>query len=1186
MPLSFPPAGLPVPLTLPDPVYGVPRRSSSVVSSPTASSSATAAELPPPATMGGKSSSGLMRRISRGARFPRRRGSANHSHRDQSAGPTVFRRKSENRGIGDSSNVEISDFELEDRDDEVVDDVIDLPGHDRAATAAAPAGLGIYSGRPNVGSAPPPLGGGVAPTRQSILERGTFLTKVSKKRQKTMKFRLDQDSAKVTWESSRTPKHFYIDDVREIRVGAQARNYREEFGLGPAVEPLWFTVIYLGPSRGRSRNLKALHLLAPDAYVFQLWTKSLDSVSRSRIDLMAGLVGTAERSARILWRREMDKKLGAGPARAPEDERVDLADVMAICRKLHINCTEASLRDNFARADGDGNGYLDELEFVDFVTRMKERRDIRAIYQRYLPEGGSELDRTAFFDFLRDSQNVDVDADPEQWAAVFERAAAVRPSKSKGEPPQATEAIAAATETTTTTPSAATTMSAAAFQHYLTSPQNSAIAAGPPPSSRLDRPLNEYFVSSSHNTYLLGRQVAGESSTEAYISALQKGCRCIEIDCWNGGDGKPEVVHGRTLTSSVPFLDCVKVIAKYAFVSSPYPLIISLEVHCDAEQQRVMTDIMKAEFGDRLVLRPLEDHHGTLPSPEELRGKILIKVKAPMEAAAEERALPPQLAPPVAGGEAPPRGRRQRSLSSPWSRPVALDNSTVPNSPLLPSPPSMSPAERPGALWSSPRTSTTSSLATHATLVSSAEDSDSPPPSLSDGRRRRRARTSGITRVLGELGVYTQGIKFASFHAHEARSYNHVFSINENTLEKLSKPSSGAKELLDAHNVHHLMRVYPSQSRVFSSNFDPMRAWRRGVQMAALNWQTYDLGLQINDAMFAAGSDRSGYVLKPEELRGGGGGGGCDTAAAEKTAAGPAPLYQPRRKTKKLVQFAVDIVSAQQLPRPVGLSPDANINPYVEFEMFCAEDKSRGIATGQGGHDASARNGVSGIGSPLRKRTRIVEGNGYDPSWNETLTLTLQTKYPSLVFVRWTVWNSADGRALSASGAPLASFTAKLSSLRQGYRHIPLYDAQGEQYLFSSLFCKIKKEDHVAIEENGAFPASISAAASFSAASASPSFSDSATLVSAGGNSPPLDPVRTSACCVPMPSSSGAGAGGGGSVSGSGSNNGSSAGGRGNFLRRAFSRSNSQRKRAAKRELQASSSFDGSDFSRTSTFEK
>lgn len=95
------------------------------------------------------------------------------------------------------------------------------------------------------------------------------------------------------------------------------------------------------------------------------------------------------------------------------------------------------------------------------------------------------------------------------------------------------------------------------------------------------------------------------------------------------GEIEPVVYHGKTFTSRVPVRDICRAIAKYAFVASPYPIIISAEIHCGLAQQELLAKIFVDEFGEALVRAPLDGRSkiDVLPSPEDLRGRVLLKAK-------------------------------------------------------------------------------------------------------------------------------------------------------------------------------------------------------------------------------------------------------------------------------------------------------------------------------------------------------------------------------------------------------------------------------------------------------------------------------------------------------------------------------------------------------------------------------
>ena len=93
------------------------------------------------------------------------------------------------------------------------------------------------------------------------------------------------------------------------------------------------------------------------------------------------------------------------------------------------------------------------------------------------------------------------------------------------------------------------------------------------------------------------------------------------------------------------------------------------------------------------------------------------------------------------------------------------------------------------------------------------------------------------------LLVYTVGVKCRGINKKEHYAPEHVFSLSENTANKILK--QGMHDLIK-HTRTHVVRIYPKGLRFGSTNYEPHRYWSAGAQLVAINWQTFGGYLILN----------------------------------------------------------------------------------------------------------------------------------------------------------------------------------------------------------------------------------------------------------------------------------------------------------------------------------------------------
>uniref|UniRef100_A0A3Q1D2C8 1-phosphatidylinositol 4,5-bisphosphate phosphodiesterase n=1 Tax=Amphiprion ocellaris TaxID=80972 RepID=A0A3Q1D2C8_AMPOC len=373
-------------------------------------------------------------------------------------------------------------------------------------------------------------------------------------------------------------------------------------------------------------------------------------------------------------------------------------------------------------------------------------------------------------------------------------------------------------------------MSSDGFCRYLMSDENAPVFLDRLELyQEMDQPLAHYFISSSHNTYLTGRQFGGKSSVEMYRQVLLSGCRCVELDCWDGKgeDQEPIITHGKAMCTDILFKDVIQAIKETAFVTSDYPVILSFENHCSKPQQYKMAKYCEEIFGDFLLKQPLDnfpiESARPLPSPNDLKRKILIKNKR----------LKPEV--------------EQKQLEAFKKHMEAGETNTTAI-----------------IMGEENEDETENGLISVFCLYVSGGDVAEDSEEAIIAQYTYVGATTNIHPYLSAMVNYAQPVKFQSFDVAEERNIHHnMSSFNESV--GLGYLKTNAIEFVN-YNKRQMSRIYPKGGRVDSSNYMPQIFWNAGCQMVSLNFQTPDLAMQLNQGKFEYNGS-CGYLLKPDFMR-------------------------------------------------------------------------------------------------------------------------------------------------------------------------------------------------------------------------------------------------------------------------------------------------------------------------------
>ncbi|XP_078446454.1 phosphoinositide phospholipase C 4-like [Wolffia australiana] len=323
-------------------------------------------------------------------------------------------------------------------------------------------------------------------------------------------------------------------------------------------------------------------------------------------------------------------------------------------------------------------------------------------------------------------------------------------------------------------------------------------------------PLSHYFIYTGHNSYLTGNQLSSDCSDVPIIRALERGVRVIELDIWpNSKKDDINVLHGRTLTSPVELIKCLKSIKEYAFVASPYPVIITLEDHLTPDLQAKVAQMVSETFGDMLYY-PESGSLEEFPSPEALKNRIILSTKPPKEY------LESKISKDDENGSM--KESKRRPDEEAWGKEV-------------------------------PDAKTELEYEDEDEEQDEDEDEDEDKTASPEYRRL-------ITIAAGKpKGTLKDALKVDPDKVRR-------LSLSEQELVKATL--SHGKDVM-RFTQRNILRVYPKGTRFNSSNYNPFVGWMHGAQMVAFNMQGYGRSLWLMHGFYKANGG-CGFIKKPDFL--------------------------------------------------------------------------------------------------------------------------------------------------------------------------------------------------------------------------------------------------------------------------------------------------------------------------------